>query len=492
MYHRKVLIIILILACFTISGNVHGESNNLKKGHLKVSEDGRLLQFQDGKPFLWIGDTAWELFHRLNREEAEKYLKDRAEKGFTIIQAVVLAEQDGLNTPNPYGETPLIDNDPARPNDKYFEHVDFIVNKAEELGLYVGMLPTWGDKVLSDHPGAGPVVFDEENAEVYGKFLGKRYQNKPIVWILGGDRNVDNKEAYRIWNAMARGIKKGDDGKHLMTFHPRGGAMSFYWFHNQDWLDFNMYQSGHGKRFNEVYKIAQKHKMISPKKPFLDGEPAYEDIPIKFWEFCDWSNPKRVPTHVLNTNNLIKDKDYFEHGYFTDYDVRIHAYWNFLAGACGYTYGNNAIWQMFDKDKPIAIPCLTNWKDALERPGGQDMQHVRALLESRPFEKLIPDQSIIHGINPDGEKHIQAAGSLDNSYLLVYLSVGQPVKLFMDKIKGETAVAWWYNPRNGKSQKIGEYKATGMQNFEPPSSGKNNDWILVIDSKMAGYHDLPG
>src|SRR5690554_6823080 len=102
---------------------------------LKVSSDQRYLQTTKGKPFLWLGDTAWELFHRLSREEANLYLEDRARKGFNIIQAVVLAERDGLNVPNFYGETPLIDYDPTQPNEAYFKHVDYIVKKAEKSGL---------------------------------------------------------------------------------------------------------------------------------------------------------------------------------------------------------------------------------------------------------------------------------------------------------------------------------------------------------------------
>src|SRR5712664_2608646 len=97
---------------------------------LKVSSNKHFLVYEDGKPFFWLGDTAWELFHRLNREEADQYLKTRSEQGFTVIQAVVLAEMDGLHVPNFYGEKPLIDDDPTKPNEKYFEHVDYIVNKA--------------------------------------------------------------------------------------------------------------------------------------------------------------------------------------------------------------------------------------------------------------------------------------------------------------------------------------------------------------------------
>ena len=111
---------------------------------LKVSDNHRFLVNGNGQPFFWLGDTAWELFHRLDREQAERYLARRAQQGFTVIQAVVLAEIDGLKTPNAYGHTPLHDNDPNRPDEDYFRHVDWIVAKANALGLYVGLLPTWG------------------------------------------------------------------------------------------------------------------------------------------------------------------------------------------------------------------------------------------------------------------------------------------------------------------------------------------------------------
>src|SRR5690606_20157956 len=123
-----------------------GPSVDFTHGALRVSDDGRRLVHGDGTPFFWLGDTAWELFHRLDREEAELSLEDRRSKGFNVIQAVVLAELEGLAVPNPYGETPLIDNDPTRPNEAYFRHVDFIVEAAAARGMYIGMLPTWGDK----------------------------------------------------------------------------------------------------------------------------------------------------------------------------------------------------------------------------------------------------------------------------------------------------------------------------------------------------------
>src|SRR4051794_19984292 len=101
---------------------------------LTVSSNRRFLVHADGRPFFYLGDTAWELFHRCDRAEAEIYLRDRAAKRFTVIQAVVLAESDGLVVPNSCGDLPLLDADPARPNEAYFRHVDFIVDTAAALG----------------------------------------------------------------------------------------------------------------------------------------------------------------------------------------------------------------------------------------------------------------------------------------------------------------------------------------------------------------------
>ena len=122
--------------------------NEWKHGRLEVTKDGHYLQYKDGTPFFWLGDTGWELFHRLKKEEIEKYLDNRKAKGYNVIQAVILAEFDGLTRPNQYGEVPLNDLDPAKPNEKYFELVDWTVQQAMKRNMFMGLLPTWGDKVI--------------------------------------------------------------------------------------------------------------------------------------------------------------------------------------------------------------------------------------------------------------------------------------------------------------------------------------------------------
>ena len=206
---------------------------------LQVSENQRYLVTEDGEPFFWMADTAWELFHRCDREEAAMYLSKRASQGFNVIQAVSLAELDGLHAPNPYGATPLLDDDPSKPNEDYFEHVDFVIELADSLGLYIALLPTWGDKLNTKSWGVGPEIFTPENARVFGRWIGDRYKSYDnIIWIIGGDRNPrDDSKDVEVWNQMAEGIAEAAGGydETLMSFHPQpkelGGSST--WFHEQ-------------------------------------------------------------------------------------------------------------------------------------------------------------------------------------------------------------------------------------------------------------------
>ena len=174
---------------------------------IRVSDNGRFLVTEDGAPFFWLGDTAWELFHRLTSQEAALYLANRQAKQFNVIQAVILAEEDGLNTPNMAGERPLLNNDPTTPNDAYFAFVDEVIRMAADHDLYVGLLPTWGDKVAHMW-GVGPIIFNEENARQYGRFLGDRYRDfTNILWVIGGDRPaVTETHDYRaLWRRHGNG-----------------------------------------------------------------------------------------------------------------------------------------------------------------------------------------------------------------------------------------------------------------------------------------------
>lgn len=436
-----------------------------KNQRLKVSDNKHFLVHEDGSPFFWLGDTGWELLHRLDRENAEKYLKKRAEQGFSVIQAVALAEENGLKDPNPYGEIPFVDLDPTKPNEKYFQHLDYVIDLAAKYGIFIALLPTWGDKVEKQW-GQGPVIFNSENARVYGEWLGKRYKDKKnVIWVNGGDREPMPGHIL-LWRRLAEGIIAGVGNKEnaLITFHPPGGRASSEWMHNEEWLDFNMLQTGHCRDVDVYARIAKDYNLV-PTKPTMDGEPIYEDHPVCF-------NAK-------------------ENGYSTDTDLRKSAYWGVFAGGHGHTYGCHDVWQMFSPDKnPVNNPRRP-WYDALDMIGANQMKHLKNLMLSRPYLTRIPDQSIIVGENKSGAEYVVATRDQSGSYVMVYIPVGMVVKIDLSKLSGNTIKVSWYNTKDGSVVKGPDITKKSMQEFTTPTLGKGNDWVLVLDGDSKKFNE-PG
>jgi hypothetical protein len=474
--YSRILLVVLAVTSFHIllpAQTGKGIESVASVQGLRVSANHRYLIKQDGTPFFYLADTAWELFHRLSRGEIDYYLSNRADKGFTVIQATLLAEDNGLSVKNAEGELPLLNFDPATPNDKYFRLVDYTVDKAAADGLYMALLPTWGSWVdgKPHRIWEGRKVFNARNAYFYGLFLGKRYAAKPnIIWVLGGDRSpVGHME---IWDAMAKGLKEGDGGTHLITYHPGGATSSSQFLSKAPWLDFNMLQVGH-YRFNGDDAEAVQHDYESqPTRPVVDGETTYEDMPLDTLP----QNPR-----------------------FTAYDVRKAAYWAVFAGAMGHTYGHNSVWQMYRKGDVPIDGARIEWIKALDAEGSFQMVHLRSLMESRPYLTRISDQGLIlpdsRAIRRDSDR-VQITrdgtfGKNDATYIFAYFPIRKLFDISTSVIPSSNLRAWWYDPRTGASFLIGVFKNQGdfspKGNQLPRVSQGGPDGVLVIDDASKGY-----
>lgn len=447
---------------------------------ISVSGNNRYLMDEAGKPFFWLGDTAWELFHRMDKVDIEAYLADRAVKGFTVIQTVCLGEMDGLITPNRYGRVPLLATDPMQPDDSgdysYWHHIDWAIEKAASFGLQVALLPTWGRYVQSDcFNGIANGIFTPENALVYGQFIGERYGRcENVIWVLGGDRLAATAEVRAIWNSMARGIALGARGNEdysdlLMTYHPPGPCSSASHLHNEGWMSLNMTQSGHAsKDVTAAYEMITDAWLRKPTKPVLDGEINYEDIPVGF------SN---------DTGEV-----------FNDYDVRRQAYRTVFAGGCGVTYGHNSIWQAYTPGRTTMIDCNMTWLDALHRPGAGQLRYLRRLMLSRPYFSRVPDQTIVSWAAKSAADHVQATRDVEGGYAFIYIPrPSQEVRVALRWLSCEVARAWWYCPRTGEAKYIGSHSASGGRELAVLSPWDGQDVVLVVDDEaQSRAYPAPG
>ncbi len=425
---------------------------------LKVQ--GRYLTWDDGMPFFYLGDTTWELFHALSREETMYYFAERKRQGFTAVQAVALAELEGVTTPNYYGRLPLYMTDglpdPTHPDTKgeysYWDHVDFVVEAAAKNELFITLLPTWGDKFHLCW-GKGPEIFNEENAYTYGQWIANRYKDCwNIIWMLGGDRKLETMHR-KIIDAMAAGIRSVDK-HHLITFHPPGAQDSTDFLNDADYIDFHTAQTSHS--IDQCYRIDEviKKMATASAKPYLDSEPRYEDHPACF----DASI-----------------------GYFWDAaDVRQNAYWSVLSGACGHTYGNHSIWSM---TRTVSEYFPYTWEQALTHEGAEQMKWVRELRLKRDYASLCPAPELLVE-NYEGMGRMTAAKGVGYAY--IYSPLGAPFTVDLTPFTGAKCVrGLWFDPRTGKETVFGIFRAEEKTLVVPPSYGKGQDWVLVLEAVTA-------
>ncbi|MBL7742183.1 MAG: glycoside hydrolase family 140 protein [Chitinophagaceae bacterium] len=434
---------------------------------LRVSSNGRFFQTADGKPFFWLGDTGWLLFVKCNREEAIKYLDTRKTQGFNVIQVMVLHDMN--NTKNVYGDFALINEDVSNPNVTpgndhrnaeaydYWDHVDFIVGEAAKRGIYMALVPVWGSNVKG-----GKV--NVQQGEAYARFLADRYKNRNnIIWLNGGD--VRGTEGMDVWKAIGTILKKYDS-KHLITYHPRGRTSSSDWFHNEAWLDFNMFQSGHKNYAQDTVSSESRHYgednwkyintdyQLQPVKPTFDGEPSYENIP-----------------HGLHDSLQPRWKAA---------DLRRYAYWSVFAGGAGFTYGENAVMQ-FNKmgDWTANYGVTMNWKQAILSPGATQMIYLKKLMLGRSYFDRIPAQELVVD---NGEKYERVAATQGKNYALFYVYNGREFSVAMAKLPFNPSKASWFDPRTGQKQVIAEHRNTATNKYDPPGEKENgNDWVLILE-----------
>jgi hypothetical protein len=419
---RGVLLTLTVLAQIIVGADVYP---------VRVGTDQRHLVDRSGQPYLVHGDSAWSLLSALTKEDAELYLTDRAQKGVNSI-IVNLIEHKFNGPANRYGQEPfLVKGDFATPNEKYFEHADWVIRKAGEKGIQVFLAPIylgyrgldegWWDEVLANGP---------EKCRNWGRFVGARYKDfDNIVWITGGDR--DPGEALPHMNAFVAGVKEFDT-RHIFTAHchPDHSAAEQY---TAGWLDLNNTYS-----YEIVHeKIAEAYRR-TPAQPFVLMETTYEG----------------------------------EHN-ASEVQVRRQAYWALLGGATGQFFGNRPIW-LFDP----------GWKAAINAQGSRDMARVEKLFLSRAWQDLVPDakhEVVVDGLGEfRGLDYLSAARTADGGTMIAYLPTARSFTVDLNKISGRIVRAWWFDPRSGKSQRIGEFPAAvGKRRFTPPGPG---DWVLVIDN----------
>lgn len=433
-----------------------GPTELARGGAPRLSPNRRYFVHADGKPWFWLGDTAWNGALLSTDDEWDRYLKDRAAKGFTLIQLVMTQWRAGRSDER--GEVAFTGTDRIEIRPTFFQRMDRKIRAVNDHGLVAGCVLLWA-LTSKDRESPGEVL-PEHQAIVLARYIVARYNAFAVMWILGGDGDYRGEKAER-WRTIGRAVFPNGFARRPVTLHPRGMQDPWPDLKDEPWLDFLMYQSGHGNNakkweWNATQGCAAGWK-LEPPRPVIDGEINYEG-------------------HL----------DYHTKQPISDAQVRRAAYYSLLAGPpAGVTYGAHGIWPWIRKPEvPLDHPrsgVAEPWHVCLNYPGARQMQVLRRIFDSLEWWRLRPDRSLLaeDPRDPEFRTYIMPARSEGGDFALIYLPANPEVKLNLSGFRGAVE-AIWLDPRTGERRAAGRLKPLPAVTLKTPAEG---DWLLWLRAR---------
>lgn len=426
---------------------------------------------EDGSLFFYCADTAWEIFHKLTLKEAQFFIDDRAKKGFNAIQAVAVAELDGLKTKTYEGSLlPFSELENLTVNEAYFDHVKAVIEYANSKGLFVSLVPMWGCYIVENPSWGNDVkaVFDSTKAYTFVKYLANKLKGLDIIWMLGGDRPYVTDDARKCIASMAKAIKEVSGDDQLITAHTQGGRSLWDMLNHPDYLDFITWQTGHMGQYYPTWRpIKSDYERFD--KPVLNAEPCYESHPIM------------ATTSWTRQDNFTR---------FSDKEVRRACYWSVFAGGAGITYGCYGIWQMRrPEDDSISIPSsaasayqndtIPYWFDSINFPGAFQIPYLKSFIEKLPnVETLVTANELLLSDNYTDLRHIEVLSNQNHDFIAAYIP--EPCNVCLDiSVFGGPFDVYWFDPRyNIYNAPKTDNSETKFFSIESPKTG--GDYVLLL------------
>ena len=404
-----------------------------------------------------LADTAWLLFDKLEDKEIELYYKNRRGLGFNTIFAVAVYSDPRFETQDgmPHGNKDINSLD-------YWNAISRNIDVAEKYGLYVALLPAWGSFVKKGY-------INRDNVQKYADFLGDFFKDKQnLIWVIGGDVRGDAN--FEVFDTLGGTLKRYNHER-LITYHPFGRTGSYLWFNDCQWLDFNTFQSGH-RRYDQL-KLNVWDDSASDEDSF--GEDNWRYVVKNF----SYAQPKPCMDSEPSYEGIVQGLHDFSQPYWEARDVRRYAYWSVFEGACGFTYGNNAVIQFYRQGERRAYGVRETWLEGLHACGGSQMQYLKSIMESVDF---VNGEAHPEYVLNQGEKYHRTSVFAGRDFVLCYNYCADTIELCLKDYIGRTFDAYWINPENGSRSYINTFLCgEGELNFSPtPRHELSNDWVLAL------------
>lgn len=422
-----------------------------RNGNLEVSENGRYLAHRSGKPFIWIGDTPWSVFTTATQEEWKRYLQDRSDNKFTVVQVHCGGcwEWVGKLKTDRYGNRPFAGSgESLQWNPAYWQQVDRKVQAANDLGLLVYLCAV-------RQPGAGFPVDDLDQVALFAQNLAARLMGNFVMYSPMADD---------LWTPQAEAAGLALDAAtpiHLISAHPRFFLEPAITSHGKGYIDVVGLQTGEGWQYDPYKK--EKSRPWSPPRAAQNTIEwplaLYRLAPAK--PVINQEGPYDHPPYPNNPEPPLPP--------------RKAGYWSFLSGASGFTYGCFGIWNW---GKPVGWMPSYDYETALAVESAAHMKHMSEFFGVIRWWTLEPCPELVLGQPADWLRKKAVARSASGDLAVAYLPDNAEITVDMTPFPAPMQ-ADWFDPRTGVYQAIPEpVPVTRRHMFAPPDGWQ--DALLLL------------
>jgi hypothetical protein len=436
--------------------------DSTRGGSIRPMKDFPLhFERQNGKPFWFLGDTAWALFlanagEKYDRAAALDYVDARATQGFNVLHVSFLSEAGWGNE----GGEPFDDLSAEKLNIRYWQEVDQRLTHVHRRGLVCGLALAWGDK-RKQEPFAWRMFPSVEARKRYARFIAARYSAYDTYFLVAGEWHAE----IRTRPSTAEAVKQefieigntlhdADPHYRMIGIHPMTSHGSVREFVGTRWMAFGDYQQNYQDLHGRMLESrAAKLPVVNSEYGYFLRDQSGDGIPDK-----DNSTSLAAMRHA--TWDIVMAGGYAVTGFGTTYFGG-----NRDPGPFDLNAAKNDVWEeQFGQVKSI-FSGLQWWKlephDELlscDTPRGS---------EGKEFNHTVPPASTYWCLAESGKK-----------YLAYFRGLDKPLTLRLQPDTSEW-MAIRIDPRTGERTEV-EGTVGSQFEFHPPDK---QDWLILLTAK---------
>lgn len=413
-----------------------GNTRFNQHGPIRLARDGRHFEHEDGTPFFWLADSAWNGARLSKPTEWTTYAETRAYQKFSASQWSVAPGKDFKGEVAFHGMKEIV------PNPEFFQRLDAKVETLNRAGLLSIIAPLWKvDRQSVESLSEGQLI-------LLMRYVVARWGSDQVAWLLACDGS--NPADMALWKRVGRSAFAEPRRDPVILFADES-VSGWNQFRDEPWFDAYGYGSGGQDFWRQHLPTAEAKEKATLDRPTINVEPPSENSAVE-------ESEKRISADA----------------------VRRTLWDSVLESPAGVSYATEAVANWSPIHNPNYRPDLALWQKSLFLSGAKQATLLSTFFNSFPFWELHPAPHLF-ATQPESERgpYVAAAQTDDRQMSVFYVPDERMLELSRTALPA-SPILTWINPRTGETRP--GVAAVGPRSVKIPTPAAG-DWVLVVKSR---------